>query len=290
MPTTIEGTRVVSGGFRRRHSALRLAVAASREALAATGMSRRGVDLLVNAGIYRDGNLGEPALAPLIQEDVGLNPEDPHPGGSGTFSFDVSNGPCGVLNGLQIADGFLRSATIRAALVVASDADPGRGLAPHFPFAPAGAAAVCRWSDDDRGLIGFAWHDAPEGGSSFRSTVTYQHGANALAVVEEPAFAEAAAEAAAVAATEVLDRHGFSVPSVDIVIVAPARPLFVKVLAGSLGFEEDRIVTGPADIHTAGLLAALEKAERGGRIRPGGLALLVCGAAGVTAGAALYRP
>ena len=73
-------------------------------------MAPNDLDLLVNAGLYRDRNLGEPALASMIQEDVRRHPEDPHPGGHGTFSFDVANGACGVLTALQIADRFLRSA------------------------------------------------------------------------------------------------------------------------------------------------------------------------------------
>ena len=36
------------------------------------------MDLLINAGIYRDRNLGEPALAAMIQQDIGAHPEDPH--------------------------------------------------------------------------------------------------------------------------------------------------------------------------------------------------------------------
>jgi hypothetical protein len=47
--------------------------------------------------IYRDRNLGEPALAALIQDDISANPEDPHKNAHGTFSFDVANGTCGVL-------------------------------------------------------------------------------------------------------------------------------------------------------------------------------------------------
>ena len=42
------------------------------------GRTAHDVDLLVNAGIYRDRNLGEPALAAMIQQDIGANPEDPH--------------------------------------------------------------------------------------------------------------------------------------------------------------------------------------------------------------------
>ena len=76
------------------------------------GRDADDIDLLVNAGIYRDRNLGEPALAAMIQEDIGANPEDPHAGAHGTFSFDIANGTCGVLTALQIVDGFLRSRAI----------------------------------------------------------------------------------------------------------------------------------------------------------------------------------
>ncbi len=74
---------------------------------AVIGWDSDDVDLLINAGIYRDPNLTEPALAALIQQDIGANPEDPHVDAHGTFSFDITNGTCGLLNGLQIVDGFL---------------------------------------------------------------------------------------------------------------------------------------------------------------------------------------
>ncbi|PRC59962.1 3-oxoacyl-ACP synthase, partial [Mycobacterium sp. ITM-2017-0098] len=82
--------------------------------------------------------------------------------GHGTFSFDVANGACGVLTALQIVDGFLRSRTIECALVVARDADPGRRHSESFPFAPAGAALLCDWSDDDYGLGPVHWLNVPD--------------------------------------------------------------------------------------------------------------------------------
>ncbi|HET6965339.1 MAG TPA: 3-oxoacyl-[acyl-carrier-protein] synthase III C-terminal domain-containing protein [Acidimicrobiales bacterium] len=289
MATRIEGVSIVTGGLRRRHSALRLAVAAGREAVRKAGLSPGDIDLLLNVGVYRDGNLGEPALAPLIQEDLHANPEDPHPGGRGTFSFDIANGGCGVLSALQVADGFLRAGTARHALVVASDADPGRGMAPDFPFSPAGGALVCRWTSDDRGLAGFGWCNDHDAGKSFRSTVEFQDGANMLTVAEDPVFAARAADAAADAALSVLAEHSLSGADVDIVLASPDRPGFLKVVADRLDLPDKRIVTDGAHFHTAGPMVALRRAERDGRLRPGGTALLVCGGAGVTGGAVLYH-
>ena len=200
MGTVIDRLDVTRGGWRGRHSALHLAVAAAKACLQGAGRDADDVDLLVNAGIYRDKNLGEPALAALIQEDVGANPEDPHDDTHGTFSFDITNGTCGVLSALQIVDGFLRSHTIHCALVVASDADPGHGMSEHFPFSPVGAALLCDWTDDACGLGRVHWAKIPDEGDNFCATVGLIDPRNVLrfseSAVMDQQFAKAAAEAA----------------------------------------------------------------------------------------------
>src|SRR6266567_4127681 len=138
MATTIDAVAVTTGTRRVRRSALRLANHAIEESVTRAGVTPNDIGLLLNAGLYRDRVLGEPALAALIQADVGANREDPHAGVHGTFSFDVANGTCGVLTALQIADGFLQAGTVERAVIVASDADPGHHLAPGFPYAPTG--------------------------------------------------------------------------------------------------------------------------------------------------------
>src|ERR1700758_1555222 len=171
MGTIIDGLHVTRGKWRSRRSALQLAVTAAKGCLVDADTAPTDLDLLINTGIYRDKNLAEPALAALIQEDIGANPEDPHDDAHGTFSFDISNGTCGVLTAMQIVDGFLRSHTINCALVVASDADPGHGMSEHFPFSPAGAALLCDWNDDDFGLGRVHWLTIPDDGENFRATV-----------------------------------------------------------------------------------------------------------------------
>src|SRR5271166_5540773 len=112
MGTIIDGLQITRANWRSRHSALQLAVAAAKGCLVQAETAPSDLDLLINAGIYRDRNLGEPALAAIIQDDIGAHPEDPHAGSHGTFSFDIANGACGVLTALQIVDGFLRSRSI----------------------------------------------------------------------------------------------------------------------------------------------------------------------------------
>lgn len=290
MATRIDAVVSARGGWRRSHSALRLAVDAARGALERTGRRPTDVQLLINAGLFRDRNLGEPALAPLIQEDLGANPEDPHPGRRGTFSFDVANGACGMLSALQVADGFLRARTVDTVLVVTSDADPGHGLAPEFPFDPAGGALLCSWSEDRPGLGAFRWHTSADCGRSFRATLGEGGGRNVLAVHEEPEFASEAGKIAAGAALEVLEHHGVDVADVDLVVASPSRGAYRGAFSAATGIPCDRVVSAGPRLHTVGFVAALELASSSGRLAASRTVLFVCGGAGVTAGAALYRP
>lgn len=290
MATLIEAVVTARGGWRRRHSALRLAVDAARGALEMTGRCPTEVQLLVNAGLFRDRNLGEPALAPLIQEDLGANPEDPHPGRRGTFSFDVANGACGVLSALQVADRFLRARTVDTVLVVTSDADPGHGLAPEFPFDPAGGALLCSWSEDRSGLGSFRWHTSADCGQLFRATLGEGEGRNVLAIHEEPEFAPEAGKAAAVASLELLEHEGVEAADVDLVVASPDRDTYREAFSAETGIPCDRVVSAGPRLHTVGFVAALEFASASGRLAASRTVLFVCGGAGVTAGAALYRP
>jgi 3-oxoacyl-[acyl-carrier-protein] synthase III len=288
MGTVIEQVSLTYGGWRTHHSALRLAVNAARHCLHGAGRNARDVNLLINAGMYRDRNLAEPAFAAMIQEDIGANPEDPHEQAHGTFSFDVSNGSCGVLTALQIVDGFLKSRAIDLALVVASDADPGHGMSENFPFSPSGAALLCDWSDDDRGLEPIHWITIPDEGESFSATVGLLDGRNVLRFAESDKSDELFAAAAAEAAEACLHASALTVDDIDAIVVAPAHSEFRAALSARMRFPETRIIAAEHQrTHTASLAAAFDRASD--QILPGGRVLLVAAGAGITAGAALYR-
>lgn len=288
MGTIIEQVTVAHGGWRARHSALRLAVSASRACLTEAHCSPTELDLIVNAGLYRDKNLGEPALAALIQQDIGANPEDPHADAHGTFSFDVTNGTCGMLTALQIVDGFLRSGAIHHGLVVASDADPGSGMSEHFPYSPTGAAVLCSWTNDEFGIGPFQWENFPDGGESLRATVGLAHGRNVLQIFTTDSMNQQFAVAAAKVAAECVQRAGIELAEVDLIVAAPATPEFRGALASHLGVSVD-LVVGAEDehVHTAALAVGFHDSV--GQGPAGRTLLLVTAAAGITAGAAVYR-
>jgi 3-oxoacyl-[acyl-carrier-protein] synthase III len=288
MGTLIDHVALTQGRWRNRHSALHLAVRAAKNCLEQAGRDAHDVDLLINTGIYRDRNLGEPALAAMIQQDIGANPENPHADTHGTFSFDIANGACGVLTALQIVDGFLKSYAIDCALVVAGDADPGRGMSEHFPFSPAGAAMLCDWIDGDYGLEHIHWVNALDEGESFNATVGLVDGRNVLRFRTSETFDERLAAAAAQAVDECLRESSLQLDDIDVIVAAPGRPRYRTGLAAHLGVPEEQIVVAEDEnAHTASLAAAFDRGAS--RNRPGGRVLLVAAGAGITAGAALYR-
>ncbi|ORW91591.1 3-oxoacyl-ACP synthase [Mycobacterium sp. IEC1808] len=287
MGTVIDRVDVAHPHLRGRHSALHLAVTAAKDCLHRAGCDPDELDLVVNAGIYRDRNLGEPALAALIQDDIGANPEDPHAGAHGTFSFDIANGACGVLTGLQIVDGFLRSRSINRALVVASDADPGHGMSEHFPFSAAGAALLCHWTDDDCGLSRVSWVNT-EDTEAFSATVGFADARNVLRFNHSADTDERFAAAAAAAVRACLDAQAIGLDDVDLIVAAPARPEYRAALSRLLGVPREKVcVAADHRMHTAALAAAFEPTAE--NFPAGARVLFVAAGAGVTAGAALYR-
>jgi 3-oxoacyl-[acyl-carrier-protein] synthase III len=288
MGTTIERIELAEGRWRHRHSALRLAVKAAHDCLRSAGRNPHDVDLLINAGVYRDRNLGEPALAAMIQQDIGANPEEPHAGKHGTFSFDVVNGSCGMLTALQIVDGFLRSKVVDCALIVASDADPGHGMSERFPFSAAGAAALCTWTDDDRGLGPTSWHNRFDAHESHSATVGLVDHRNVLRFDIKACADARFADTAALATHRCLARSSLTIEDIDAVVAAPALPHFRTALAAQLGLSPERIIVADDPrMHTASLASALSRAASD--VGTGAQLMLVAAGAGVTAGAALYR-
>jgi len=159
MGTHIEAVWAQGGTGRRRATARGLADAAARHCLALAGCAPGDVDMLINVGMYREDSLGEPALAALIQQDIGATPSrrPGWPAGqAGTFSFDLLNGACGALTAIQIESGLLTSGVIRLGAVVSSDVQPDVKEPRAAFLRPAGGALLLRWRDGDAGFTDLA--------------------------------------------------------------------------------------------------------------------------------------
>jgi 3-oxoacyl-[acyl-carrier-protein] synthase III len=301
MGTTIEAVATRRSQNPLGNRALRLADRAARDCLEQAGRTSGELDLLINVGVYRDKNLAEPALAALIQEDIGANPGHPPVAGHGTFSFDVDNGACGGLTAAYLLDGFLRSGAIRLGMAVASDVDPGASRG--YRFRPVGGALLLGWDDAIPGLTDFHFETFPEHAGLFDSRVSWKKrpgprlpgttgGRSVLTVREQPGYASQCLECTQLAVEKYAADHGLTIRELDLVATSGPFVEFPVELAARLGIPPERVAgptRGSRRAHTAGPIAALESARRSGQLDAARTALWVAVGAGITVGLALYR-
>ena len=170
------------------------AAQAGRHCLSAAGVPLSDVGLLINTGVYRDDNLVEPAMAALIQGDIGMGLDfTKYPGEPPVVSFDLMNGACGLLNAVQVADSFLRAGGVRHVLIVSSDAHPGDRADDAYPYATLGGAVLLSQGEGDEQGFGSLSVRASQAGATPGVTgyVPLGHGARVqIRVDREPDYSE----------------------------------------------------------------------------------------------------
>jgi len=290
---SVATSRSRSGHFGR--GALRLSDKAARECIDRSGHQPGDIDLLVNAGLYKDRSMAEPALASIIQEDIGANPgHPPTRDRHGTFSFDVMNGGCGAITAAHVVDAFVGTGAAQLGLVVAGDADPAPGISRGFPFPSVGGAILLAHSETEEGFARFAFRTYPEHAELFETRICWEPEVrhNVVEVREDPRFASRCVECAAEATTAFLSAVSLRSEDVDLLVTSQYPPGFSVDLAGALCIAADVAPTVRPELasaHTAGPIVALESAVESGHFARARNVLFVTAGAGITIAMALYR-
>jgi 3-oxoacyl-[acyl-carrier-protein] synthase III len=259
--------------------------------------------MLINVGIYREDNMGEPALAALIQEDIGASLGQPPLGGRGTFSFDLLNGVCGVISAIQMESGLLRSGIIRLGAIVASDVAPDLENPRAARLRPTGGAMLLGWDDSFAGFTDFSTETFPEYQELFVSGLVWRErhghrgqrrvtGRHQMVVEEDPGYHARLADCAEEATRRFLRRLGMGLEEIDLLVPAPCAADFLDTLRLRLGVPGDRVAYIAEDLegsYTAGPIAALQAAIRSGRLGEARNTLMLAAGAGITVSLALYR-
>ncbi len=303
MGARIDAASALTSHGVRKPTARRLADAAAQSCLAHAGIAPGDVDMLINAGVYREDNMGEPALAALVQEDIGANPGQPPTQGHGTFSFDLINGACGVISAIQLEAGLLRSGVIRVGAIVTSDVNPSLKDSRPAPFRPAGGALLLRWDDTIAGFTDFGSETFPEYQDLFVSGLMWQErhgpgvprrgtGQSQMVIAEKPGYQDRLVDCAEEATRHFLRRLGMGIGEIDLLVPAPSAAGFLDPLRVRLGVPGDRVAYVAEDLaeaYSTGPIAALQAAIRSGRLSEARNTLLLAAGAGITVTLALYR-
>jgi 3-oxoacyl-[acyl-carrier-protein] synthase-3 len=288
-------TTAQPGRWPLTHGARRLADAAAQSCLRQAGATPADLDLLVNVGVFRERGLGEPALAALIQEDIGATDR------TGTFSFDLDDAACGVLTAADVIRGFLTSGAARLGMVVASDSGPDPLHTRHVPHTEYGGALLLGWDETVPGLVLHRSRTFPEFEGLAQSVWSWQDGGhlrapsptgrNTLLVKEKPGYHARAADCAVEVVREVLAEQRLTAADLDL-LVATHGPGFADEVADRIGLPHGRVAhvaEDAATAHTAEPVAAIATAMRQGRWQTARTVLLVAAGAGISVGVSLYQ-
>ncbi|MFA5684777.1 MAG: beta-ketoacyl-ACP synthase III [Lysobacteraceae bacterium] len=283
-------------GIRQRHIAAEgqttgdLAFDAATRALEAAGVQASELDLIVLGTTTPD--LIFPSTACLLQHRLGAN---------GCTAFDVNAACSGFMFALGVADKFIRSGSVRTALVVGAETLTrlldwdDRNTCVLFGD---GAGAVVLRADNRPGILSTHLHAdgafkpllyTPVGVSSgFRDEKN--HGMRVLMTGNE--VFKVAVKTLDAVVEETLTANGLDKSDLDWLIPHQANLRIITATARRLAMPMDRVIV-TVDRHgntsAASVPLALDEAVRSGKVKEGELLLLEAFGGGFTWGSALIR-
>ncbi|MEV4236156.1 hypothetical protein AB0J47_13345 [Nocardia sp. NPDC049737] len=244
MPTTILAAAI--NADLDTGSYFELATRAAASCLEQAGITPEQVGMLINAGVFRDQNICEPAVSALIQKRIGIGLEYA-PGRVPAFSFDLMNGGTGLLHAIATAECFLVSGEVSYALLVAGDTHPSTERhVDGFPYSTSAAAILLGTSNTTGGFGALHTTDTAGPADPIAWVAMGEVGANGRSAMSTKAGADDLVELAAVAVRDCLRAEGLDATDFAegrAVLLAPTWTLAFRArLASALGFTSEAIV------------------------------------------------
>ncbi|MBN2159885.1 MAG: hypothetical protein JW807_10850 [Spirochaetes bacterium] len=296
MGTIIKSSSIYMNGST---GSIGLAVRAAEDCIEKAGVDRHDISLIIYSGIYRDDNIVEPAIAPLIQKRLGIN-LDPVEQGSFdrlTFSFDVHNGPCGFLAASRVAQSSLMSGACRYALLVSADAHPSKRHNPDFPFSNVGSAVMLGYSEEpQRGFLEFHFRTSGNGRVGYVAKAEVKRfgtaGRECIAFEVEHDYHDELLEFTLDSVREFINSQNLDPADVDLLLTSQQFKSFGKLISSSIGMNGKSKVIDLfdeyGDPHTSSLGLGYNYAASNKLLKKDDRILFVASGAGLSSACALY--
>lgn len=253
------------------------------------GQSPCDLPLLVYAGVYRDGNVVEPAQAPYAQRALA-------DGGTlrgSAFSFDVDH----LLSGIEVADGMIRTQKLGRAMVVGVDSAVTYTEPSGLRFDPAAGALLLTPSTNGEGFSAYrtdvyaehrelhqgrlVWVGEEEGGPRHE-----------MIVAQSERYLGACIDSAVLSLRTFCEEVDMSLSDGTLIIPSQSPMGFPGALRAELGLPETAVVDATSElgpVSTAGPLFALQLAMADGRWSAARRVLFVTVSPGIVVSMALYE-
>lgn len=272
------------------------AVPAVEKALLQAGVSGADVELVICATVTPDTYF--PATSTTIQDRIGAHR---------AMAFDISAACTGFIYGLGVASQFIRTGTVRTAVVVGGEVLTkivdwtDRNTCVLFGDGAGAVVLQAAEGDESRGILGVAMHsDGSYGDLITRPGCGSRHpvspemldaGLANLRMRGNETF-KIAVRSLAEVSDEVLTANGMAHADVDWFIPHQANLRIIKAVGQRLEVPENRIyinIERYGNTSAASIPIALDELNRTGRLEPGNVILCSAFGSGLTWGAGLFR-
>ena len=287
-------------GIKQRHKAAegeytsQFGTKAAQMALERAGLKPEDIDIIVCATTTPDQIM--PSTGALIQAQLGA---------VNAAGMDIFAACSGFLYGITMVESMIRTGQIRYALVIGAEVltkyvnytDRGTCVI----FGDGAGAAVLGPVAEGRGILATKIRSdgcyeealyAPGGGTKLGTThETINNGDHFFKMKGNELFKIAVRSMAGIS-KEMLDKTGYTVEDIDIVIPHQANQRITDAVASRLGVPEEKVYSNIAqhgNTSSASIPIAIDECIQAGKIKEGSLVLLTAFGGGVTWGATVIR-
>ncbi|HVF46666.1 MAG TPA: beta-ketoacyl-ACP synthase III [Pyrinomonadaceae bacterium] len=287
-------------GIKQRHKAAddeytsQFGSKAALQALERAGLEPKDIDLIVCATTTPDQIM--PSTGALIQAQIGA---------VNAAGMDIFAACSGFLYGLTMVESMIRTGQINHALVIGAEVltkyvdytDRGTCVI----FGDGAGAAVIGPVPEGKGILATKIRSdgryeeqlyAPGGGTKLgTSHKTIDEGEHFFKMKGNELFKVAVRSMADIAA-EMVEKAGYTVADVDLVIPHQANQRITDAVASRLGVPEEKVYSNIAEMgntSSASIPIAMDECIQSGRIKEGCLVLLTAFGGGVTWGGTVIR-
>ena len=280
-----------------QHNSNKLAADAAINSMQKANLEPDQIEILINTGIYRTDNIGEPAMAAVIQDLIKEYPfgkkKKNLPQKKQTFSFDLMNGGCGFINAIQLIDGLMHSGALQKGIVVTADVEPRPGFSEGYHFAPIAAAMILSPGEKDQGFTQFSSDTYLEYKDRFTGQLVFSESRqkSLLILDQSEKYLNACIQCSTESINKFLGTTTLDINDIDLIIPSQSPHGLPEALNQVTSFK-GKVISSSTDLgelHTAGPAFALEKIWNHPQFNHAKNILFATVSAGITTAVALYR-
>lgn len=287
-------------GIKQRHKAAEneytsiFGAAAAKQAIERAGLKPEDIDLIVCATTTPDQIM--PSTGALIQAQLGA---------VNAAGMDIFAACSGFIYGLTMVESMIRTGQIKYALVIGAEV-----LTKYVDytdrstcviFGDGAGAAVIGPVDAGKGILATKIRSdgryeeqlyAPGGGTKLGTTHQTIDDRQHFFKMKGNELFKVAVRSMADISAEMLEKAGFTVDDVDIVVPHQANQRITDAVAARLGVNEEKVYSNIAmhgNTSSASIPIALDECLESGKIKEGSLVLLTAFGGGVTWGGTVIR-